>query len=77
GGTVTAGAATGGAGQGGNGGAGGAGGAVTVDAGHFNMSNAISGSFTNGAGIILNSQNTGIGSLVQQSANVQANLTLR
>jgi hypothetical protein len=38
------------------------------------MSNTISGSFTNGAGIIINAQNTGIGALVQQSANVQANL---
>ncbi|THF63376.1 signal peptide protein [Pseudothauera rhizosphaerae] len=48
-----------------------------MDAGHFNLSNTISGSFTNGAGIIINAQNTGIGSLIQQSANVQANLSVR
>lgn len=38
------------------------------------MSNSIGGSFTNGAGIIINAMNSGIGALVQQSANVQANL---
>ncbi|MDI3489849.1 MAG: hypothetical protein PWP11_1126, partial [Thauera sp.] len=76
GGTLTAGNATGGSGQGGTGGAGGQGGTVSVDAGMFNMGNSISGSFTNGAGIIINAQNSGIGALVQQSANVQANLNL-
>ncbi|MFC5771759.1 hypothetical protein ACFPTN_20460, partial [Thauera sinica] len=74
GGTLAAGDATGGAGNGGQGGTGGGGGQVSVNAGTFDMSNTISGSFTNGAGIIINAQNTGIGSLVQQSANVQANL---
>lgn len=75
---MTAGAATGGSGQGGSGGAGGAAGSVAVDAGHFNLSNTISGSsLANAAGITIAAQNTGIGALVQQSANVQANLTLR
>ncbi|WP_341648607.1 hypothetical protein [Thauera humireducens] len=40
------------------------------------MGNTIANSFTNGAGIIINAQNSGIGALVQQSANVQANLSL-
>ena len=41
----------------------------------LNFSNNISGSFTNGAGIMVSSQNTGFGSLIQQSVNVQANLS--
>jgi hypothetical protein len=40
------------------------------------MSNTISNAFTNGAGITVASQNSGISSLVQQSVNVQANLSL-
>ena len=70
---------TGGVGNGAVGGAagnGGAGGANAVTAGTFNMSNAITSSFTNGAGITVASQNSGISSLVQQSVNVQANLSL-
>ena len=42
----------------------------------FNMSNSIANSFTNGAGIIVSSQNSGMSSLVQQSVNVQANLNV-
>ena len=60
----------------GTGGSGGGGGAVTVTAGTFDMSNSISSAFTNGAGILISAQNSGIGALVQQSANVQANLGL-
>ena len=41
------------------------------------MSNTLSGSLGAAAGITIVSQNTGIGALTQQSANVQANLTLR
>jgi len=48
-----------------------------VTAGSFDMSNTISASFTNGAGIMVNSQNTGIAASVMQSVNVQANLTIR
>lgn len=48
-----------------------------VDAGQFNLSNSLSGSLDGAAGITILSQNSGIGALVQQSANVQANLTLR
>ncbi|MFT4174999.1 MAG: hypothetical protein QM639_20680, partial [Rhodocyclaceae bacterium] len=68
---------TGGAAGDGTSGTGGAGGAIALNAGTFEMSNSISGSFTNGAGIIINAQNTGIAALVQQSANVQANLGVR
>ena len=50
---------------------------MAVSAGEFNMSNSLSGSLGGAAGITIVSQNTGIGALVQQSANVQANLTLR
>ncbi|MFZ5510399.1 MAG: hypothetical protein ACOZCP_10105, partial [Pseudomonadota bacterium] len=61
---------------GGAGGNGGNGGNIVVDAGTFNMSNSMSGSLSNSAGIILSSQNSGFASLVQQSANVQANLNV-
>jgi hypothetical protein len=47
-----------------------------VTAGVFDMSNAISGSFSNSAGITVASQNSGINALVQQSVNVQANLSV-
>jgi hypothetical protein len=78
GGTNTAAAGNGGTGEGGAGGAGGAGGSLMVDAGTFNLSNTISGSsLANSAGINAVSQNTGMGSLVQQSVNVQANLTVQ
>ena len=66
----------GGVGNGATGGAGGNGGTVTVDAGTFNMSNNITSSFTNGAGIMVSSQNSGMSSLVQQSVNVQANMNV-
>ena len=42
-----------------------------------NFSNNISASFSNAAGITVSSQNTGIGALIQQSVNVQANLSVR
>ena len=48
-----------------------------VNAGDFNLSNAMSSSFANGAGIIANAQNSAMGAMVQQSANVQANLAVR
>ena len=41
------------------------------------MSNTISASFTNGAGIMQSIQNTGIAASVMQGVNVQANLTVR
>ncbi|HEY0879808.1 MAG TPA: hypothetical protein VGE10_15275, partial [Zeimonas sp.] len=77
--------ATGGTGQGGtggtggvgNGGVGGAGGQNTVTAGTFDMSNTIASGFSNSAGITIASQNSGIAALIQQSANVQANLAVR
>ena len=62
--------------MGGAGGSGGNGGSIAVNAGTFNMSNTISGSFTNGAGIIQAIQNTGMNALVQQASNVQANLNV-
>jgi hypothetical protein len=61
---------------GGVGGNGGMGGVNSVSAGTFNMSNTITNAFTNGAGITVASQNSGIASMVQQSVNVQANLSL-
>ena len=76
GGTLAGGNGTGGNGSGGTGGNGGSGGAVSLTAGTFDMSNNINTAFTNGAGIIISAQNSGIGALVQQSANVQANLGL-
>jgi hypothetical protein len=59
------------------GGVGGTGGTIAPNAGTFNMSNTISASFTNGAGIMQSIQNTGIAASVMQSSNVQANLTTR
>jgi len=70
---------TGGTGNGavgGTGGSGGGGGTQSVNAGTFNMSNTISSGFMNSAGITVASQNSGNSSLVQQSVNVQANLSL-
>jgi hypothetical protein len=58
------------------GGAGGAGGTNSLDAGSFNMSNTMNGVAQSAAGIMVITQNSGIASLVQQSVNVQANLTL-
>lgn len=59
---------------GGTGGAGAAGGSVSVNSGTFNMSNTMTGTATSAAGIVVVSQNTGIGALTQQSVNVQASL---
>jgi hypothetical protein len=73
----TGGAGNGGVGNGAVGGAGGAGGTNNVNAGTFDLSNTISSSFTNGAGIIQATQNSGFAALIQQSVNVQANLTIR
>ncbi|MGD7272680.1 hypothetical protein ACQCRJ_21125, partial [Ralstonia pseudosolanacearum] len=58
------------------GGAGGAGGAVAVDAGTFNMSNAMTSVGQSAAGVMVANQNSGFASLVQQSINVQANLNV-
>jgi hypothetical protein len=69
----TAGAATGGAAGGGTGGAGGN---ISVNAGTFNMSNAMSNVGQSAAGMMVVAQNSGIASLVQQSVNVQANLAV-
>ncbi|MCP5253844.1 MAG: hypothetical protein H6947_05230 [Zoogloeaceae bacterium] len=49
---------------------------LSLNAGTFNMSNNITGSFTNGAGIMVSSQNSAMSSLVQQGVNVQATLNV-
>jgi len=67
---------TGGTGNGAVGGAGGAGGTNYVDAGTFNMSNAMTSVGQSAAGIMIANQNSGMASLVQQSVNVQANLNV-
>jgi hypothetical protein len=69
---------TGGVGNGGvgYGGVGGAGGSVSVSAGTFNLSNTMSSVGQSAAGIMVAAQNSGLSSLVQQSVNVQSNLTL-
>ncbi|MGD7518626.1 hypothetical protein ACQCQH_25665, partial [Ralstonia pseudosolanacearum] len=53
-----------------------AGGAVAVDAGTFNMSNAMTSVGQSAAGVMVANQNSGFASLVQQSINVQANLNV-
>lgn len=63
-------------GYGGAGGAGGAGGSNAVDAGSFDMSNAMNGTAVSAAGITTMAQNSGAASLVQQGVTVQANLTV-
>jgi hypothetical protein len=70
---VTGGAGTGGVGSGGTGGAGGN---ISVNAGTFNMSNVMTSVGQSAAGIMIAAQNSGLSSLVQQSVNVQSNLTL-
>ena len=60
----------------GMGGTGGAGGAVSVNAGTFDMSNAMTGTAQSAAGLLVISQNSGISSLIQQSVTVQANLSV-
>jgi hypothetical protein len=57
-----------------NGATGGAGGTNYVDAGTFNMSNAMTSVGQSAAGIMIANQNSGMASLVQQSVNVQANM---
>jgi hypothetical protein len=53
----------------------GPGGPVSVDAGTFNMSNTMSSVGQSAAGIMVAAQNSGISALIQQSVNVQSNLT--
>jgi hypothetical protein len=67
---------TGGEGLAGSGGAGGAGGSNMVDAGTFDMSNHMEGAAAAAAGVTVMAQNSGVGSLIQQSVNVQANLNI-
>jgi hypothetical protein len=67
---------TGGSATAGAGGAGGSGGSNSVDAGTFDMSNNMSGAAAAAAGVSVLAQNSGIGSLIQQSVNVQANLNV-
>ena len=69
---------TGGVGSGGvgNGGMGGAGGTINIDAGSFNMSNVMSSVGQSAAGIMVAAQNSGMAAMVQQSVNVQSNLSL-
>jgi hypothetical protein len=57
-------------------GAGGEGGYIRVSAGRFDMSNTMNGTAQSASGILVASQNSGAASLVQQSVNVQANLSL-
>lgn len=66
----------GGTGNGAVGGAGGNGGYVTVSAGTFSMQNVMTSVGQTAAGIMVANQNLGAASLVQQSVNVQANLTV-
>jgi hypothetical protein len=72
----TGGTGNGGVGNGAMGGVGGAGGTVVVDAGTFNMSNAMTSVGQSAAGVMIANQNSGFASLVQQSVNVQANLNV-
>ncbi|MBQ5943041.1 hypothetical protein J8847_23770, partial [Massilia sp. AB1] len=73
GGSNTGGDATGGAGGAGTGGAGGT---QTVTTGEFNMSNTMSNIAQSAAGVSVISQNNGFSSLIQQSVNVQSNMTV-
>lgn len=52
------------------------GGSNTVDAGTFDMSNHMDGAAAAAAGVTVMAQNSGVGSLIQQSVNVQANLNI-
>jgi hypothetical protein len=47
-----------------------------VDAGTFDMSNHMDGAAAAAAGVTVMAQNSGVGSLIQQSVNVQANLNI-
>ncbi len=51
-------------------------GGVIVDAGTFNMSNAMTSVGQSAAGVMIANQNSGFASLIQQSVNVQANLSV-
>jgi hypothetical protein len=66
----------GGNGAGAAGGNGGNGGSASADAGSFDMANNMTGTAVGAAGIAVIAQNSGIAALVQQSVNVQANLTV-
>ena len=57
----------------GTGASGGNGGYFVNDAGSINLSNTLSGTAQSAAGVLIISQNTGIGALTQQSVNVQTN----
>jgi hypothetical protein len=48
----------------------------TVDAGTFDMSNNMSNAAGAAAGITSIAQNSGVGALIQQGVNVQANLNV-
>ena len=58
------------------GGTGGSGGAVNVNAGTFNMYNAMTSVGLSAAGIMVIAQNSGMAAMIQQSVNVQANLAV-
>jgi hypothetical protein len=60
----------------GTGGAGGAGGTLNLNAGSFNMSNVMTSVGQSAAGIMIAAQNNGMAAMVQQSVNVQSNLSL-
>jgi hypothetical protein len=47
-----------------------------ADAGTFNMSNTMDSAAAAAAGVSVIAQNSGLGSLIQQSVNVQANLNV-
>jgi len=49
---------------------------VNVNAGTFNMYNAMSSIGQSAAGIMVTAQNTGMAAMIQQSVNVQANLAV-
>lgn len=70
------GAGTGGDGTGAAGGNGGNGGTITVDAGTFDMSANMDATAQSAAGVLVVSNNSGFGSLVQQAVTVQANVNV-
>jgi len=49
---------------------------VNLNAGAFNMSNAMTSIGQSAAGIMVMAQNSGMAAMVQQSVNVQANLAV-
>ena len=70
------GAGTGGDGNGAAGGTGGNGGTITVDAGTFDISAHMDATAQSAAGVLVVSNNSGFGSLVQQAVTVQANVNV-